>query len=379
MPDHLPHRRAPPDGDPAPRSRARTPGVETTSTRRAARRPLQQNLRVLAMVLAVMGVFLFLAYFAANRSWKIKQRRATRHAGSPSTLLAPSGRPGRGLTDWTGRLPSPGTYDADAVAAARILEGRAEAALAAGQTNRAMGLYEEALTKWPDLTSARAALGTLQLKNKDCFRARVTFEKAVQSRPDLPELINALGAAYFCDNNVARAAEEFANALRLNPDYPPALFNLALCHLAKSDRLAGRDALNRFLALQPDAPKGLRQMAFLEASDSRYARALELLRTAIRAAPEWPALFFDAAATASLMGSVGDAISYLEQAERLTSPTAVYVAYQQQAFEQVRASEAGEAFRKSVEERARGRRAEPGLIQLLRGDVEPMLSAEDSW
>lgn len=335
--------------------------------------PLARNLRALAAVLAVMLVFLLVAVLVAKRNWQAKHHRALRNVGAPAALATPPARPPSDLA-----LPADGR-DAEAVAQAEVLERRARAALEAGNTNRAVSLYEDALTRWPDLTSARAALGRIHLRRKDCFRARVTFEKAVQSRPDLPELVNALGAAYLCENNAARAAEEFRNALQIDPDFAPAVFNLALCRLAQGDRAAAREALDRFLALQPDHPRGLRQQAFLEAADGRYARALELLRAALRGAPDAAPLYFDAAATAALLGDVANAISYMEQAERLTSPVAVYVVFQQPAFEQVRAAEAGQAFLRSLEERARGRRAEPGLVSLLRGDADAMLSVEDSW
>ena len=69
--------------------------------------------------------------------------------------------------------------------------------------------------------------------------------------------------------------------------------------------------------------------------------------------PDWPGLYFDAAAAAMLANRTDEAFSYLERAEVLTSARVVYQVYREPAFKQVRDTERGKVYEQSLTERAK--------------------------
>jgi len=338
------------------------------------------NLRTFLIVAAGMSVFFMLAMFTSIRAWRLKEERATSTKPAATqdaeTKKLPRIKDSVRIDDpdWGLYGDSTRKSDNDAIHGALLLAKRADSLVESGNTREAIDLYVEALTVWPHLTAARIKLGRLFLTLRDYIRAQEYLEAAIENDPGSPYLMNDLGVAYFHQRRITTAMKQFKSAVQIDDRFAPSYFNLALCHLSMADQSSARDYLHKYLMLVPDDTRALKQKAFLDASDGDYTNAMTTLQQAILMDSNWPALRFDAAATAALMGHGDDAIVHLQKAETLASPSAVYLVYQQPAFREVRLSEPGRAYLKELVERARGRSSSKETYNPLQDVIEPILS-----
>lgn len=341
---------------------------------------LFMNLRTFLIVAVGMSVFFMLAMFTSVRAWRMKEARAT--SAKSTTMQDAETRQKHQIKDsiriedldWGPRSDSMNKSDTDAIHEALLLAKRADSLVESGDTREGIDLYIEALTVWPHLTAARVKLGRVFLALRDYIRAQEYLESAVENDPGSPDLMNDLGVTYFHQQRITTAMKQFKSAVQIDSRFAPSYFNLALCHLSMADQNGARDYLHKYLTLVPDDTRALKQKAFLDASDGDYTNAMTTLQQAISMDSNWPALRFDAAATAALMGRGEDAIMHLQKAEALASPSAVYLIYQQPAFREVRLSEPGRAYLKELVERARKRSSVTETYNPLRDAIEPILS-----
>lgn len=243
--------------------------------------------------------------------------------------------------------------DVEAIRKAVFLAKRAKALAQGGSYDEAIARYKDALEVWPYLTQVWAELGRLYLQTRDYNKAQIALEKAVENDPGSPEILNDLAVAGLYLGQTDKAIKLLDTVIEISPQFASAYFNIALCHLSKSDRKGAREYFDRFLRLKPDDPRALREKAYLDAIEHRYPEALDALEKAIIELPDWALLYFDAGATAALMGRADDAIHFLERALPLSNPAAVYRLYQEPAFKEIRLSEIGREFEKNIAGRVR--------------------------
>jgi len=238
--------------------------------------------------------------------------------------------------------------------------------------------YREALDIWPYLTSVWGQLGRLYLRTRDYPRAQIALEKAVENSPGEAALLNDLGVAYLYQGKIAKARDVFDAAMEVDPQFAPSLFNIALCYINQNDAGNARDHLVRYLREKPSDPRALRELAFLDALEKHYQEAMEGLESALSYAPDWPLLYFDAAAVSALMGRPDQAVNYLEKVEPLTDPATVYRLYQEPAFREIRLTELGKLFEQELAKRARERieeQKEPLQPVAIHASSEPIFSS----
>lgn len=312
---------------------------------------LVAQIRTLLISGLVMTGLLILAYYIADRIWQAKrQQYATRVPGSAAvqekeaaaSTVAPSPAP-----------TPPTALDPETLRRAVFLSREAQALEKSGRLEDAAQRYQEALRVWPSLVGAWTRLGRIYLQLHDYPKAARALERAVESDPSNPALLNDLGVAYLYQNRIPAAAEFFQSALDVDPQYAPALFNLVLCALASEDLQKAREHLESYLRLRPDDSRALKEKAYLLSREGHYSEALSLLKRALVHDPDWPALYFDAAAAAALLGDLGSALDYLRKAELITTPREIYRVYLQPAFQQIRLTELGQLFEHELAEKAR--------------------------
>lgn len=250
--------------------------------------------------------------------------------------------------------PNTSRIDTEALRKAAYIAKKAKSFEDAGDLDKAIQNYREALEVWPYQPAIWAQLGRCYLKQKDYWHSQVALEKAVEGRPDAADVLNDLGVAYLWqDGKLNEAMRMFQTASDVDPTYAPIYFNKALAFLAKNDSAKAREALDQFLRMKPEDPRGLRERACMRAKEGHREEALEELERAISQAPEWPLLYFDAAAITALLGQFDTSIRYLEKAEPLAGPASVYKLYQEPAFATLRLSELGKVFEKKLADDAR--------------------------
>jgi tetratricopeptide (TPR) repeat protein len=273
----------------------------------------------------------------------------------------------------------PTEADGKAARKAVFTARRGKALEASGHYEEAIKRYREALEIWPHLTPVWAQLGRAYLNQKDYAKAQIALQRAIEIDPNSTEAMNDLGVAQLFQNRYDKALELFNASAQLDVQFAPAYFNQALCHLAMSDRTNAWRSLQQYLQFEPGDPKTLKELAFLDAADGRYEDALVNLQKAMVRVTNWPILYFDAAAASALAGKTNDTFNFLQHAESITSPRAVYQMYQEPAFRQLRATERGKNFEQGLAERAREGAFKPNPNVTWMNSREPIVSVSSSF
>ncbi|HMP76545.1 MAG TPA: tetratricopeptide repeat protein [Kiritimatiellia bacterium] len=356
---------------PAPRKSEPQPGIQH----------LLRNLRVFGLVFAGMILLLVISIVVLNTIWSVRDRELSSPARPD--LMPTSAPPGRlslpSIMETGGvnvAVMRPLELDTERIRRAAFLAKHAQSLEAGGSMAEAIDRYREALDVWPHMNAVWGQLGRAYLRTREFGKAQLALEKAVQGSPGTAELMNDLGAALLYQGQVQRALDLFEAAVEIDPLFAPAQFNLALCHMARNDRVAARQLLQQYLRLKPRDARALRERAFLDALEGQYETALSSLESALREMPDWPLLYFDASAVSALMGRMDQAISFLQKAEPLSSPRAVYQIYREPAFREIRLTELGKEFEHDLANRARSRMAEEQAPVEINPPSEPLFSTE---
>lgn len=348
-----------------PRSPARH-GVRSVSRKQSksssvGHAVLISHVRTFALVAVFMAGLLGLAVYITGRTWQrhIVRVREARSAASPAPAARPADAAHAGgvvVGDaMGGGLRGRTELDTESMRRALVMQSRAETLREAGELDRALETFQDALRIWLHLTQVWPQKGRIHLELGQYARAEVALERAVESDPANVELLNDLGVAVLYQNRIQSAMALFDTVLELDGEFAPAFFNRALGLMVLDQYEAAENEIDAFLALRPGDPAALKEKAYLQATRLAYADALVSLQSALSAAPEWAALHIDAAAVAALKGDIEGAIGFLDSAEILTGPDLVFRIYQQPAFRAIRLSEAGMAFQQVLGERARVR------------------------
>lgn len=346
--------------------------------RRSPLSPSQQvfvsNLRILGVVLAVMAVLLFVAVHVAVKTWQIKQARQTKNIVRGDPALTGDHRREIGSREARPEFGGSDRPGPDALQQAQLLTAQGDALRDTGNYELALQFYGKALGLWPGLTQVKAEMGRLYLLTGEPARALGMLRSAAENDPTDPYIMNNLGAAYFYTEEYERATRLFESVLQIDPSFAESCYNVALCHMARGRRKDAREWLERYLEQRPNDPKAIKEKAFLLAASGDYTNAMTLLEKALTFSPSWAPLYFDAGATAALMGDAEHAIRYLTEARSLVSPVAVYAVYQQPAFQEIRRTPAGRAFEGTLVDEARKRAAAGEKLQSVQPAAQPMLS-----
>ena len=345
------------------------------------KRTLTANVKRFVLFSIAMAILMFVSIRALYVIWakRDQQIQATTPITVPRTKPEPAQPTPTPTTKETKKPQEAGSeLDTEAIRKAVFLARRAKTLEQAGNVTDAIARYREALDVWPYLTQVWAQLGRLYLQTREFSKAQVALEKAVENDPGAADILNDLGVTYLYMGQTAKAMKVFEAAIEIDPNFSPSYFNKALGCLAQGDKASARSYLQRYLQIKNDDPRALRELAFLEASDQKYEEALRLIERAIIAQPDWALLYFDAAASAALMGLTDKSIGYLEKAEPLSSPATIYRLYKEPAFREVRLSTAGKQFESRLADKAREIIAKQGEPPPINNTTEPISSASPS-
>jgi tetratricopeptide (TPR) repeat protein len=190
----------------------------------------------------------------------------------------------------------------------------------AGNTDRAIDLFREALRLKPDDDSIRFNLGCLLLQSKrgaseeDGVRE---IEAAIRLSPRKPEYYEALGRWLLERHRL----EQASSVLKQGVEQVPASINLQLMLGMAEAELHGAAAaqpyIERAIALDPRAPLGYNLLGnvFLRVGD--YDRALVNYQKAFELAPANGLYCYDVALVLERMNKISEAVPYAEKSVRL--------------------------------------------------------------
>lgn len=220
----------------------------------------------------------------------------------------------------------------------------ADALLGAGQQHEAAAVLQRILRMQPDYAAAHAKMGqvfqaqgaleeavqsyaralqqepnnpiflekfgaTLRLQG-DQDGALVCFKAAVDASPNSAELLDAYGVTLRNQERLGAAENAFRQALKIHPGYTQALRNL--CHLLEvHGRYAEAEAgLLRCAEIDNESPESLYEIGRNLVQQKKEDEALEWLRRAIKAQPDYAAAHITLSAA---LNSTEDPLAAMEE------------------------------------------------------------------
>ena len=293
-------------------------GAQPDPVVRIARMVASIGIGALVMLLVLVGAVKYL-----QRDWADKNRRARsqgRQQVVDGTLQETLEQPGRAGRAWV---------------VSRSARERFLSSLAGTGQFRHHWLIQGLATRSTPEERRRAALLDLA-ENGDSVQVR-----------------NLHAALLLKQGDVLQAVHQLRTAERLLPGYAPTLFNRALCAMMTDLPEQALVWLVRYRARFPDEPQAVRLHFNLLVQLDRADDAMEMLDGFLATQPPSQPLLLDAAIQAARMNRVGDAIRYLEIAQRGQPPGVIARIYQSPAFREIRLSPEGTAFAGRLARKAR--------------------------
>jgi tetratricopeptide (TPR) repeat protein len=158
---------------------------------------------------------------------------------------------------------------------------------AAGETDRAIEHYREAVRLRPDYAMAYNNLGVAYGSKGLLDEAIRQYRIAISHDPDYPEAHNNLGNTLDTKGLTAQAIREYKIALSLKPDYPAAHYNIGIAY-QKGELLD--EAVEHYLEalrLRPDYPEALNNLGLAFKQKGLLDKAVALYEEALEASPEY--------------------------------------------------------------------------------------------
>lgn len=158
-----------------------------------------------------------------------------------------------------------------------------------GEVKKATHSYARALQQEKFNPIFLEKFGSLLRAQGDQDAALVCFKSAVEASPNSAELLDAYGITLRNQERLAAAENAFRKALKLHPGYTPALRHL--CHLLEiHGRFAEAQAgLVRCAEIDNESPESLYEIGRNLVQQKKENEALEWLRRAIKAKPDYAA------------------------------------------------------------------------------------------
>ena len=158
-----------------------------------------------------------------------------------------------------------------------------------GNIQQALHSYARALQKEKFNPIFLEKFGSLLRAQGDQDGALVCFKAAVDASPNSAELLDAYGVTLRNQERLGAAENAFRQALKIHPGYTQALRNL--CHLLEvHGRFAEAEAgLLRCAEIDNESPESLYEIGRNLVQQKKEGEALEWLRRAIKAQPDYAA------------------------------------------------------------------------------------------
>lgn len=179
-----------------------------------------------------------------------------------------------------------------------------------GEISQALVSYARALKNQPYNPIILEKFGAILRTQGNQDGALVCFKSAVEASPNSAELQHAYGITLLNQERLAAAENAFRSALKIHPGYTPAL--RSLCHLLElHGRFAEAEAgLLRYAEIDNESPESLYEIGRNLVQQKKENEALEWLRRAIKAQPDYAAAHITLSAA---LNSTEDPLAAMEE------------------------------------------------------------------
>jgi tetratricopeptide (TPR) repeat protein len=188
---------------------------------------------------------------------------------------------------------------------------------AAGQMQKAMGQYKQALRLKPDFAEAHNNLGVALVQQGRLQEAIGHYEQALQIKPDLAGAHYNLGLALIQQGRLQEAIVHYEQALRIKPDDAGAHCNLANALLQASWVQEAIVHYEQALRLQPDYAEAHNNLGVALVRLGRVQEAIAHYEQALRIKPDYAEAHNNLGLALVQQGRLEEAIVHYEQALRL--------------------------------------------------------------
>jgi tetratricopeptide (TPR) repeat protein len=162
----------------------------------------------------------------------------------------------------------------------------------AGQTDKALEIFKNAIELNPTLTESLSNLGNIYMQQMDYPQAMLYFQKALKINPDDSKVHLNIGNVYLCQDNPTWAIIELKKAIAYDPKLSPAYLSLARAYRMKELYNAAIDSLTRGTQLSSGA-EWWREFALVYSATGEYKIAEDYFNRAIQAKECWAEIYFD--------------------------------------------------------------------------------------
>ncbi len=190
----------------------------------------------------------------------------------------------------------------------------------AGQIDRAVVGYIDALRADPDSPIPRARIANLQL-SRDPERAEALFREIIASMPDAAVAHAGLGLALLARNRPDEAEQPLRRALELDPELANAHTSLSVVYDLQGRSAEAREHARRAHELAPRDPTTANNLGVSYLLSGEFAEAERAFRAAALVAPRDPAIRNNLGVALGRQGHYGEA---LDQFLRAGSEQAAY-------------------------------------------------------
>jgi tetratricopeptide (TPR) repeat protein len=158
--------------------------------------------------------------------------------------------------------------------------------LQAGDTDRALEAYENALARSPRSAMIQASLAEVYFQRGDYSRSLQEANKAMELDPGYLPVYLTAGNSFMMRGQTRDAFLAFNAALRVNPDDPSALYNMGVLHYQQKRYVKAVRLLERALELRPEDSESLFRLGMSRFYSGNLQGAAEALRFCLEVDPE---------------------------------------------------------------------------------------------
>jgi len=186
-----------------------------------------------------------------------------------------------------------------------------------GQTDEAISQYQETIRLKPDHVEAHYNLGNALGRKGQMDEAIRQFQEAIRLKPGYADAYNNLGVALDNIGQTDEAIRQCQEAIRLKPDHADAHFNLgvALAKRGQSD-----EAIRQFqetIRLKPEHADAHNNLAVALGKKSQIDEAIRQLQETIRLKPDHAQAHNNLGTAFNQQGRTAEAIRQFQEALRL--------------------------------------------------------------
>src|SRR5262245_16711573 len=166
------------------------------------------------------------------------------------------------------------------------LLSRAEAAVAAGQWDKAEMDYRKVLSRAPEDLAALRQLGTIYVDQGQIMQAYSLLKKGAELQPDDPEIQLKLGLIYLAGRDYTQARDAASQVLEKQPDNAQALLLFADASRTPDDIADARKRIQSLREKGQDRASYHLALASLDLRQNEQPRAESELKTAVNLDPK---------------------------------------------------------------------------------------------